>query len=112
MRLGWPGTGRQNRSWTRSCSAGSLAPGRWSVAGLLDFRLITRHRRPANLLGRLLEEIAAKTKARVLILDPNSDFGQFGAVAEEAWKFEEGDSREAFERRWRKVGFSLVTLRS
>jgi hypothetical protein len=27
------------------------------------------------MLGRLLEEVASKTKARLLILDPNSDSG-------------------------------------
>src|SRR5262249_30330386 len=63
------------------------------------------------MLGRLLEEIASKTMARVLILDPNSDFGQFGAVADEDWKFE-GDDPEEFKRRWGQVGCTTVTWRS
>ncbi len=64
------------------------------------------------MLGRLLEEIASKTQARVFILDPNSDFAQFGAVADEEWKFEDADSRKAFKLRWDRVGFCTLTARS
>lgn len=63
------------------------------------------------LLGRLLEELASKTLARVLILDPNSDFGQFGAVAEEPWKFAD-EPRDVFRRRWDQVHFRNLTKRS
>jgi DNA helicase HerA-like ATPase len=61
------------------------------------------------LLGRLLEEVAAKTKARIIILDPNSDFAQFSTVEESAWtspkgRFAEEDTSEAFKQRWGKEG--------
>lgn len=36
-------------------------------------------------LGRLLEEIAAKTRARIVILDPNSDFVKLSKVEANAW---------------------------
>jgi prepilin-type N-terminal cleavage/methylation domain-containing protein len=62
------------------------------------------------MLGRLLEEIASKTRTRVVILDPNSDFGQFGAVADEPWKFED-EPREEFKGRWGALGFSILTKR-
>jgi DNA helicase HerA-like ATPase len=63
------------------------------------------------MLGRLLEEIASKTQARVVIIDPNSDFAQFGTVADDGWKFEKGDSRQAFKDRWDRVGFCNLTSR-
>jgi hypothetical protein len=69
-------------------------------------------------LGRLLEEIASKTQARVLILDPNSDFAKFSQVRPEAWAdpnlqdhFASEDSPEEFQRRWSQVGFSILTTR-
>jgi hypothetical protein len=63
------------------------------------------------MLGRLLEEIASKTKARMLIIDPNSDFGQFGAVADDDWKFDGDDSREAFKGRWDRISITTLTQR-
>jgi hypothetical protein len=64
----------------------------------------------------MIEEIAAKTKARFLIIDPNSDFAKFSAVNPKAWeehagKFLTEDTRENFEKRWSRVGFRLVTTR-
>jgi hypothetical protein len=38
------------------------------------------------MLGRMLEEIAGKTLARFLILDPNSDFVKFSVVDNDAWQ--------------------------
>jgi hypothetical protein len=69
------------------------------------------------MLGRLLEEIATKTQARVLILDPNSDFARFGEVDEGAWEkkeclFAEEDTKEEFNRRWYPVGFTCMSRKS
>jgi hypothetical protein len=66
------------------------------------------------MLGRLLEEVASKTRARFLILDPNSDFSQFGCVDGAAWqhpkgRFGAGDTRNAFKRRWSAVGFNVLS---
>jgi hypothetical protein len=74
------------------------------------------------MLGRMLEEIAAKTRARFLILDPNSDFVKFGAVDAGVWdrlkeKFRtddkgnylEDDAPASFARRWQHVGFTVLT---
>jgi hypothetical protein len=68
------------------------------------------------MLGRMIEEIAAKTHARFLILDPNSDFVKFSVVDDDAWthpkgKFIDGDTPESFKRRWREVGFNVLTER-
>ena len=62
------------------------------------------------MLGRFMEEIASRTRARILVLDPNSDFGQFGSVAKEAWKFRD-EPREQFLSRWEKVGIVSLTQR-
>jgi hypothetical protein len=71
------------------------------------------------MLGRLLEEIVSKTEARVLILDPNSDFVKFGHVEPNAWErqglrdlFGPEDTRAAFERRWTRVKFNVFTERN
>ena len=66
------------------------------------------------MLGRMLEEIAAKTRARFVILDPNSDFSKFGTIDETVWrrlepKFASDDTRDFFENRWSRVGFSILT---
>jgi DNA helicase HerA-like ATPase len=66
------------------------------------------------MLGRMLEEIAAKTLARFVILDPNSDFLKFATVDESVWsrlesKFAPSDTLESFKRRWNTVGFSTLT---
>jgi hypothetical protein len=70
------------------------------------------------MLGRFLEEIASKTKARILILDPNSDFVKLGQVEATAWDrgalkpwFGEDDTREKFTRRWQSVGVRILTVR-
>src|SRR6266478_4629063 len=68
------------------------------------------------MLGRLLEELVGKTKARLLILDPNSDFATFQAVDEASWEHQERkpfftieDTLSAFKQRWGGVGFSVLT---
>lgn len=69
-------------------------------------------------LGRLLEEIASRTNARIVILDPNSDFSRFREVNKNAWRkkylkpwFGEEDTHKEFERRWKAVGVKSLTLR-
>jgi hypothetical protein len=37
------------------------------------------------LLGRLIEEITIKSKARCLNLDPNGDFRKINEIDEEVW---------------------------
>jgi DNA helicase HerA-like ATPase len=37
-------------------------------------------------LGRLIEEIMLKSKARCLILDPNGDFRRINEIDEELWR--------------------------
>ena len=74
------------------------------------------------MLGRLLEEIAGKTMARIMILDPNSDFVQFQKANirdgenKGAWRRKGAvhsleDTQEQFQRRWNKVTFRVLTLR-
>jgi DNA helicase HerA-like ATPase len=68
------------------------------------------------MLGRFLEEIAAKTSARIVILDPNSDFVKFSEINEEARRdFEDGfspsDTAKAFRAAWNKVPFDVLTKR-
>src|SRR5262249_49439160 len=69
------------------------------------------------MLGRLLEEGALKTRARVLILDPNSDLVKFGMRDDSAWvrhkgKFADDDTAVAFDKRWGQVGVSVATQRT
>jgi ABC-type oligopeptide transport system ATPase subunit len=70
------------------------------------------------MLGRLLEEIASKTRARIVVLDPNSDFIKFSEIEETAWTesylqpwFEAKDTLSKFQKRWSTVGFSILTNR-
>jgi hypothetical protein len=71
------------------------------------------------MLGRFLEEIASKTLARTVILDPNSDFVKFSVVNPQAWKKDklreslgEGDNKDLFERRWGQIKFQVLTERN
>jgi len=68
------------------------------------------------MLGRLLEELASRSRARVLILDPNSDFVKFSEVADAVWKdlpgaFSSDDDEATFRRYWEPVGVSVLTTR-
>jgi hypothetical protein len=71
------------------------------------------------MLGRLLEEIVLKTRARVLILDPNSDFARFSTVDAHAWEdpgrkpwFDQEDTKTSFSGIWDQLRFSVLTQRS
>ena len=44
-------------------------------------------------LGRILEELALKTRARLIVLDPNADFRRMGDVVGESW--------------WQQAGYDL-----
>src|SRR5258708_14262302 len=70
------------------------------------------------MLGRLLEEIAAKTRARIVILDPDSDFVKFSEVNVYAWSppqllpwFAQQDTAAVFHTGWGALGFQLLTNR-
>jgi DNA helicase HerA-like ATPase len=68
------------------------------------------------MLGRLLEELASNSRARLLILDPNSDFVKFSEVARAVWKdlrgaFSSGDDEATFRKSWKSVGVSVLTAR-
>jgi hypothetical protein len=45
-------------------------------------------------LGRLLEELALKTRGRLVVLDPNADFRRMGDAVAESW--------------WESAGYDLV----
>jgi len=55
------------------------------------------------LLGRILEEIALKTSARVFIIDMNGDFRKFQAVNDDAWEkveYPKSSGRKERRPRW------------
>jgi hypothetical protein len=63
-------------------------------------------------LGRILEEIVIKTRARVVILDPNGDFRRFSEVVkDEEWKtyatkkpkYPHEPSKSDFEPKWKAM---------
>ena len=37
------------------------------------------------MVGRVIEELLIKTKARIVVLDPNSDFVRLGDIDRDAW---------------------------
>lgn len=62
------------------------------------------------LVGRLIEELLIRTKARIVVLDPNSDFVRLPEIDEAAWKeptlqpwFFPGDSLATFKSQWKRV---------
>jgi DNA helicase HerA-like ATPase len=66
------------------------------------------------MIGRLIEELILKTKARVIVLDPNSDFVRLPEVDESAWNraelqpwFFPGDTVAAFKSRWEELTLVL-----
>jgi len=71
------------------------------------------------MLGRFLEELISKTKGRVIILDPNSDFVKFPQVNEAAWKDQKihawfdrrKDKLSELRNRWGRVRFLVFTNR-
>jgi hypothetical protein len=57
-------------------------------------------------LGRLIEEIMIKSKARCLILDPNGDFGRINEIDEELWS-----SNQLLSKKYDiKTGMGKLTL--
>jgi len=62
------------------------------------------------MLGRLIEELLLKTKARVVILDPNSDFVRLADVDSKVWAspplrswFFPGETETIFRTAWARV---------
>lgn len=71
------------------------------------------------MVGRLIEEILLKTKARVIVLDPNSDFVRLGEVTLKPWKIPEwkhlffpGEAPELFEANWKRVQTVVLSNRN
>jgi hypothetical protein len=56
------------------------------------------------LLGRYLEELTLKTRARVIVLDPNSDFLRFGRPLNP-------EQDPAFAGRWQSIPMTILTNR-
>jgi hypothetical protein len=71
------------------------------------------------LVGRLIEELLIKSKARVVVLDPNSDFVRLPHANAEAWKdpkfkpwFFKGDTRTSFRKNWSAVNSIVLSNRN
>jgi hypothetical protein len=71
------------------------------------------------MVGRLIEEILLKTKARVVVLDPNSDFVRLGEPAPKPWTitswkplFFPGETAELFESGWKVVQTVVLSNRN
>jgi DNA helicase HerA-like ATPase len=69
-------------------------------------------------LGRLIEEIVLRTRARVLIFDPNSDFVNFRAISPTTWKapylqrwFPPSDTQAMFQSIWEKKHITVLSNR-
>lgn len=67
------------------------------------------------MVGRLIEEILLKTKARVIVLDPNSDFVRLGEADPKSWTdsklmpwFFPGENAALFASQWAQI--EVVTL--
>jgi hypothetical protein len=70
----------------------------------------------SSTLGRLIEEIALKTRARVVILDPNSDFVRITEVDNSVWErkslrrwLTHDDTREGFAASWNSVPIAVAS---
>src|SRR5712691_8534306 len=71
------------------------------------------------MIGRLLEELLLKTKARIVVLDPNSDFVRLPETDDSAWTraelqpwFFPGDTRDAFRSDWVKLAPIVLSNRN
>jgi len=71
------------------------------------------------LLGRLVEELLLTTKARALIIDPNSDFLYLNNVAEDIWNdhkckdwFYPGEDKDTFAKQWANVAIRITSNRN
>jgi DNA helicase HerA-like ATPase len=71
------------------------------------------------MVGRLIEELLIKTKARIVILDPNSDFVRLGEKDPKVWKdsklkpwFFPGESAKKFKSQWASVEAVILSNRN
>ncbi|HXM49574.1 MAG TPA: ATP-binding protein [Pyrinomonadaceae bacterium] len=71
------------------------------------------------MVGRLVEEILLKAKARVIILDPNSDFVRLGDIDPKPWTkpaltpwFFPGETAGAFASQWSRVQTVILSNRN
>jgi uncharacterized protein DUF87 len=71
------------------------------------------------LVGRMIEEILLKTKARIVILDPNSDFVRLPGVDAATWKepalrqwFFPGETMKKFKSHWFKIKPVILSNRN
>jgi len=71
------------------------------------------------MVGRLIEELLIKTKARVVILDPNSDFVRLPQIDAAVWQrpnfqqsFFPGENNEYFQTAWSKVSINVLSNRN
>lgn len=71
------------------------------------------------MVGRLVEELLLKTKARIVILDPNSDFVRLTDVDDSTWAnsaltqwLYPGDDLDAFSGRWSAVPITVLSNRN
>jgi uncharacterized protein len=71
------------------------------------------------LLGRLVEELLLTTKARVVIIDPNSDFLYLDKAAEDIWTddrfkqwFYPDEGKDEFTKLWAKVLIRIMSNRN
>jgi hypothetical protein len=71
------------------------------------------------MVGRLIEELLIKTKARIVVLDPNSDFVRLGEADPSAWTkpelkswFFPSESASQFESQWANVQTIVLSNRN
>ncbi len=71
------------------------------------------------MIGRLIEELAMKTKARIVVLDPNSDFIRLNESDEKIWKdpkfkpyFFPKESWKKFGSIWEKLKITIASNRN
>lgn len=71
------------------------------------------------MVGRLIEELLIKTKARVVVLDPNSDFVRLGDANPMPWTepaiskwFFPGETAKKFATQWRRVKKVVLSNRN
>jgi hypothetical protein len=120
--LGWALTSNMMPSfWVPGAKPGQQNPGHLIMASAKSMAYHTvivaqSGSGKSFFLGRLLEELALKTRGRVLILDPNADFRRMSDVVPEPWwdtaaydptsgngRLPHEASRAVFEPRWKKM---------
>jgi Helicase HerA, central domain len=64
-------------------------------------------------LGRLIEEVMLRTRARCVIVDPNAEYMQLHTVNPNVWTWGKPwyteDTRETFEQRWKRFQIDIKT---